>query len=49
MAVLVAEFVSWKIIANAKVLIFLKKTNDGNFWYSEMGMVLWFREAFDKL
>jgi hypothetical protein len=27
----------------------ISKTNDGNFWYSEIGMVLWFREAFDKL
>jgi hypothetical protein len=27
----------------------ISKTNDGSFWYSEIGMVLWFREAFDKL
>jgi hypothetical protein len=27
----------------------ISKTNDGNFWYSEIGMVLWFREVFDKL
>jgi translation initiation factor 2B subunit (eIF-2B alpha/beta/delta family) len=23
----------------------ISKTNDGNFWYSEIGMVLWFRAA----
>jgi hypothetical protein len=27
----------------------ISKTNDGNVWYSEIGMVLWFREEFDKL
>jgi hypothetical protein len=26
----------------------ISKTNDGNFWYSEIDMVLWFREVFDK-
>jgi hypothetical protein len=26
----------------------ISKTNDGSFWYSEIGMVLWFREALNK-